>query len=310
MGVTRTIRERLLPSHQVFIAEMGARHVGDIKELCRLVKPTFGILTSVGPQHLDTFKTVERVAKTKYELIDALPADGQAFMIDDGAICKQLYDHTVKPKTLVSSLKGDADVWCENSSISPEGSAFTLCFRDGEHVEVTTRLLGEHTIQNILLAAAVARKLGLSGQQILRGIRRIQPVQSRMELIKNPNSYTIINDGFNANPVSAKAALDILSQFPKRRIVITPGMVELGVEEAAFNKAFGMQIAKAADIAIVVGKKRVQPILEGLREAGFPEASIHRVNSLEESTLVLQKLVHKDDTVLYENDLPDNYQEN
>ena len=217
---------------------------------------------------------------------------------------------TLKPKTLVASQKGDADVWCENSSILPEGSVFTLCFRDSERLQVTTRLLGVHNVHNILLAAAVARKLGLSGKQILRGIRRIQPVQSRMELIKNPNSYTIINDGFNANPVSAKAALDILSQFPKRRIIITPGMVELGAEEAAFNKAFGSQIAQAADIAIIVGKKRVQPILDGLRDAGFPETHIHRVDNLEDSTKVLQGLVHKDDTVLYENDLPDNYQEN
>ncbi len=310
MGVTRTIRERLLPSHQVFIAEMGARHVGDIKELCRLVKPEIGILSSVGPQHLDTFKTLDRVASTKYELIDALPADGHGFFADDGAICKQLYDRTGKPKTLVALATGSADLWCENTEISAEGSTFDLCFKDGERLQVTTRLLGEHSIQNILLAASVAKHLGLTKNQILRGIRRIEPVPSRMELIKNPNSYTIINDGFNANPVSAQAALSILSQFPKRRIIITPGMVELGAEEAAFNQAFGRQIAKAVDIAIIVGKKRVQPILDGLNEAGFPKENIHHVDSLEQSTKVLQTLVHKDDTVLYENDLPDNYQEN
>lgn len=310
MGVTRAIRERLLLSHQVFIGEMGARHVGDIRELCRLVKPEIGILTSVGPQHLDTFRTLERVTKTKYELIDALPDGGQSFFADDGAISRRLYDRTLKPKTLIALSPGDADVWCENISVSPEGSTFTLCLRDGEHLRVDTRLLGEHNIQNILLAAAVAKSLGLSGRQILRGIRRIEPVKSRMELIKVPNSYTIINDGFNANPISAKAALDVLSMFPKRRIIVTPGMVELGAEEAAFNKAFGSQIATTADIAIIVGKKRVQPILDGLREAGFPQEAVYRVDSLEESTKVLQKLVRKDDTVLYENDLPDNYQEN
>ena len=310
MGVTRTIRERLLPSHQVFIAEMGARHVGDIKELCRLVKPTIGILTSVGPQHLDTFRTVERVAGTKYELIEALPEDGMSFFTDDHAISKALYDKTQKPKFLTGMDKGNADIWSENIVVSSEGSTFDLCFQDGERLQVTTRLLGEHNIQNILLAAAVANALGLTKQQILRGIRRIEPVKSRLELIKNPNSYTIINDGFNANPVSAKAALTTLSRFPKRRIVITPGMVELGADEAAFNQAFGEQIAQAADIAIIVGKKRVQPILQGLHEAGFPEENIHQVGSLAESTSVLQRIVQKDDTVLYENDLPDNYQEN
>jgi len=310
MGVTRAIRERLLPSHQVFIAEMGARHVGDIRELCRLVKPKIGILTSVGPQHLDTFKTVERVAKTKYELINALPEDGLAFFTDDGVVCRQLYDRTKTPKTLIGDEAGDADVWSENTEISPDGSTFDLCFKNGERLQVSTRLLGGHNIRNILMAAAVAKKLGLNKRQILRGIRRIEPIPSRMELIKNPNSYTIINDGFNANPVSAKAALDILSQFPGRRIIITPGMVELGTDEAAFNKAFGKQIAGAADIAIIVGKKRAQPILDGLREAGFPQEQIHQVDSLQQSTDVLKRLVSKDDTVLYENDLPDNYQEN
>ena len=309
MGVARTIRERLLPSHQVFIAEMGARHAGDIRELCRLVKPTVGILTSIGPQHLETFKTIGRVAKTKYELIAALPEDGQCFFADDHAICRQLFEQTEKQKTLVSLTAKDAGVWSENISVSDEGSAFDLCFVSGERLRCQTCLLGEHNVINILTAAAVADKLGLTKSQIMRGVRRIEPVPGRLELLKNPNSYTIINDGFNANPVGAQAALNVLRQFPKRRIIVTPGMVELGAKEAEYNKAFGKAIAMAADIAIIIGKKRVQPILDGLREAGFPGGNIHQVGSLRESTAVLQQLVRKDDTVLYENDLPDNYQE-
>ena len=96
MGVTKIIRERLTPATQVFVAEMGARHVGDIKELCRLVHPRYGVLTSVGPQHLDTFHTLERFKNTKYELMDAVPADGCCFFPDDGAICRELYDRTEK----------------------------------------------------------------------------------------------------------------------------------------------------------------------------------------------------------------------
>ena len=309
MGVARTIRERLQPSHQIFVSEMGARHVGDIKELCRLVRPTIGIITSVGPQHLDTFRTVERVASTKYELINALPNIGQAFFADDQAICRQLYAKTEKPKTMVSLQAEDADAWCENIAVSSEGSTFTLCLGK-ERLQCQTRLLGEHNITNILMAAAVAKHLGLTENQITRGIKRLEPIPSRMELIRNPNSYTIINDGFNTNPVSARAALAVLKQFPQRRIIITPGMVELGTEERAFNKAFGKEIAAAADIAIIIGKKRVQPIIDGLREAGFALEAIYQVASLEESTAVLQQLVQKEDTVLYENDLPDNYQEN
>ena len=246
---------------------------------------------------------------TKYELIAALPAEGRSFFADDHAICRALYQQTEKPKTLASLKAGDADVWSENIKVSAQGSTFDLCFADGQRYPCQTRLLGEHNIINIVLAAAVARSLGLTKQQILRGVQRIEPVPSRLELLKNANSYTIINDGFNANPVGAQAALNVLSQFPQRRIIVTPGMVELGDREAELNREFGKAIAQAADIAVIVGKKRVQPILDGLAEANFPPENTHRVDSLQESTVLLQRLARMGDTVLYENDLPDNYQE-
>ena len=118
-----------------------------------------------------------------------------------------------------------------------------------------------------------------------------------------------IDDAFNSNPVGAKAALRVLSRFPGRRIVITPGMVELGGEEAAFNEAFGEQMAGSVDVAILVGKRHVQPIVDGLLKAGFPQEHIHVVADLDESTKVLHAMMRAGDVVLYENDLPDNYSE-
>ena len=309
MGVSRAIRERLTPSHQVFVGEMGARHVGDIREMCRLVRPTMGVLTSVGPQHLETFKSIERVAKTKYELIEALPPDGHGYFFDDQAYVRQLYDRTTKPKTLVALSGQEADVTCGDIHVSAQGSSFTLQIREKGSIDCHTRLLGEHNIQNILMAAAVASDLGLTLKQIANGIARLEPVQSRLQLIHAPGSFTIINDAFNSNPIGANAALKVLRQFPKRRIIITPGMVELGAQEAEYNRAFGCAIADAADIAIIVGKKRAQPILDGLADAGFPPENTYRVDSLAASTALLKTLACKDDTVLYENDLPDHYQE-
>ena len=310
MGVTRTIREKLTPSYQVFVGEMGARHVGDIKEMCRLVHPTIGIITSVGPQHLETFHTIERVAKTKYELIEALPQEGShAYFYDDGAFCTRMYEKTAKTKTLCGMNPERAQCWCDNVSVSPEGSSFTLHIQDKGSVECQTRLLGEHNLQNILLAAAVASDLGLTLKQIVHGIAKLQPIKHRLELISRPGSFTIINDAFNSNPIGAKAALKVLKEFPKRRIIITPGMVELGEKEAEYNRDFGRSIADCADIAIIVGKGRATPILEGLKEAGFPVENTYRVDSLNDSTVLLHTLVQPGDTVLYENDLPDHYQE-
>ena len=310
MGVTRIIREKLMPAHQVFIAEMGARHVGDIRELCRLVHPQHGVLTSVGPQHLDTFRTIERIKGTKYELMDAIPDGGCCFFPDDGAICRELFDRTRKEKRLccVGDEADDADVWATNVTVSPAGSAFTL-HTIGDSIRCETRLLGEHNIQNVLLAATVALHLGMNLRQIARGIARIQPVEHRLQLIPSAG-VTIIDDAFNSNPNGAKAALRVIRDFPGRRIIITPGMVELGGEEAAFNREFGRMMADCVDVAILVGKKHTAPIAEGLKEAGFPEADLHVVASLEEASALLRQLGRPGDVALFENDLPDNYSEN
>ncbi len=310
MGVTRAIRERLTPSYQIFVGEMGARHVGDIKEMCRLVHPTIGIITSVGPQHLETFKTIERVAKTKYELIDALPEkDSCSYFYDDGSYCLEMYRKTTKTKTLCGRDPATCDVWCDQVTVSPEGTTFMLHIKNKGQIECRTKLLGDHSVQNILLAAAVASDLKLTLKQIAHGIEKLQPVKNRLELMKNPGGFTIINDAFNSNPVGAKAALEVLKQFPSRRIIITPGMVELGEKEAEYNRIFGSQMKDCADIAIIIGKNRATPILEGLKESGFDPENIHRVDSLDDSTKLLHTIVRPGDTVLYENDLPDHYQE-
>ena len=309
MGVTRIIREKLLPTHQVFVAEMGARHVGDIKELCRLVHPTYGVLTSVGPQHLDTFKSIDRIKKTKYELMDAIPHDGWCFFPDDGAICRELYDKTRKGKSLCClNENGEATVWAKNIRVSALGSTFTLC-TENVGIECQTKLLGEHNIQNILLAASVCLKLGLSLRQIKQGIAKIAPVEHRLQLLPQRGGMTVIDDAFNSNPRGAEAALKVLSAFENRRIIITPGMVELGEGEAEFNRAFGEKMASAVDVAILVGKKHTRPIAEGLLSQGFPEENLHVTASLAEAAALLRQLGQSGDVVLFENDLPDHYSE-
>ncbi|MBQ6951499.1 MAG: UDP-N-acetylmuramoyl-tripeptide--D-alanyl-D-alanine ligase [Clostridia bacterium] len=307
MGVTRIVRERLQPSHQVFIGEMGARHVGEIKELCNLVHPEIGILTAVGPQHLDTFRTIERIEKTKYELIEALPEDSYAVFLNDDGIVTRLYEKTEKPKCLVG--REGSEVWAEDVQVSATGSSFMLCFKDGEKIPCETRLLGEHNILNILTAAAVAKYLKLTGDQIARGIAALQPVEHRLQLLKSAGGVTVIDDAFNTNPRSAKKALDVLKAFPGRRIIVTPGMVELGAEEEKYNEEFGSYMADCVDIAVLVGKKHTAPIVKGLQEKGFKAENIHVVSSLDEAIRLNQTMLRSGDVVMYENDLPDHYSE-
>ena len=308
MGVTKVIRSKLEPGHRVFVSEMGARHVGDIKEMCRLVHPQIGLLTSVGPQHLDTFKTVERVAKTKYELIDALPEDGEAFFADDGDICRSLYEKTTVRKHLTGLDPEKDELWAEDIRYSPEGSTFLLC-RGDEKTECTTQLLGELNIRNILLCASTGLSLGLSMKQIARGIAKIRPVEHRLQLIRHPGGLNVIDDAFNSNIRGAKQAFQVLKQFPKKRVIVTPGMVELGEQEAEMNRAFGTAMADCCDTAILVGKKRSEAIAAGLKENGFPEESILVAASLEDAASMMREITGAGDTVLFENDLPDNYSE-
>ena len=307
MGVTRIIRERLTPAHQVFIGEMGARHVGEIKELSNLVHPAIGILTAVGPQHLDTFKTIERIEKTKYELIDALPKDGLSVFLNDDGIVYKLYEKTGKPKMLAG--KEGADAWASDVSVSPQGSHFTLHLGDWEPFECTTPLLGRHNIGNICAACCVAKHLGLNREQIRRGIQQLKPVEHRLQLLKTAGGVTVIDDAFNTNPTSSKEALKVLSSFPGRRVIVTPGMVELGAEEARYNEEFGQAMADAVDVAVLVGKRHTEPIQKGLKEKGFPPESIHVVASLDEAITVVNGILRPGDVVMYENDLPDHYNE-
>ncbi len=308
MGLSKVINEDLTDAHQVFIAEMGARHVGDIRELVELVHPRYGVLTSVGPQHLETFGDVKTVANTKFELIEGLPRNGVGiFAADDGEVDK-LYERAKCDKRRVGiSETGMLNLRAENIQSGPFGSRFTLIADDGERVDCETKLLGRHNISNLVVCCQVARELGMTMAEIAEGVARVQPVEHRLQLL--PGAMNVIDDAFNSNPVGAKRALSVLKEFPGRHLIITPGFVELGENEKEFNYQLGKQIADACDAAILVGPKHTAPIKKGLLDSGFRPDDIKVVRTLEEATALIHTFVGNGDTVLFENDLPDNYTE-
>lgn len=308
MGVTRVIRERLSPDHQVFIAEMGARHRGDIRLLCKLVRPQYGIITSVGPQHLETFRTQENICNEKFELARAIPQSGAVVFAADDGLSDALYEKAQAPKHLAGSRVEGLGLTARDVEVGPWGSRFILC--DGAtDVFCQTRVLGAHNINNLLMAATMARVLGMDLRAIARGIGKVKPIEHRLALMPDTGQITVIDDAFNANPVGAQAALDVLRCFPGRRIIITPGFVELGQQEAKYNRAFGEYMADCVDIAILVGFKHTLPIATGLRSKKFNEENLHIVTSLDEAIALLADIRQPGDVELYENDLPDNYQE-
>lgn len=306
MGITLTVRNQLKPIHQVFVAEMGARQKGDIKELCDIVQPQIAIVTAIGPQHLETFKNIETVAATKFELVDSLPPDGVAVLnFDDKIIAEKA--QSVQAKVLSYGLeRDDVDYTAQDIQFTPQGMNFTLCTPQGQ-VPIHTRLLGRHNIYNILAAAAVADMQGLTLSQIARAVAQVPPVEHRL-VAKNAGGFTIIDDAFNSNPSGSKAAVDVLAAMPGgRKLIITPGMVELGDEQFRLNREFAAYAAARVDFVVIVGQKQSEPLLAGLQDAGLPPERYLVAANLAEATAFMRGWVRPGDYVLFENDLPDSY---
>ena len=303
MGITRTIREMLRPIHQVFVCEMGADKVGDITELMDFVQPSIGVVTSIGPQHLQTFGSQENIIREKMQMIEKLPQDGLGILNYDNELIRSYHiKNNVKIVTYGIENK-DVDYRAEDIVYSRNGSAFTVVCNEGSY-RLETKLLGQLNILNILSACACARYLGVSWTVIERACRQMKQVEHRLEL-KMINGHRFIDDAFNANPSGSRMALDVLSGMEGTRYVVTPGMIDLGVKQEEINKEFGKYIAGKADIAILVGTMQTKPIYEGLLEAGFDRNHIIVVNKVNEAFAYIWQNAKAEDTILLENDLPD-----
>ena len=309
MGVIRTVRELLKPYNNIFICEMGAKQKGDIKEICDLVHPSIGIVTAVGPMHLETFKKIENVQSTKFELIDALPSDGLAVVNDDFEYCRNRKVDNVKCERYSTSpaLIGKDDYWAENIKYTPSGTTFTVKSKDGFTIDLSTRLLGDCNVSNILAAVIVARDLGVVPEEIKRGVASIEPVEHRLSIKHTVNGVTILDDAFNSNPDGSRMALEVLKEFKGgKRIVVTPGMVELGHKQFELNEKFGEYIAKSCDIAIIVGHHNREAITKGIEKGEF-QGKLYEADSFAEAQKLVNPMLQSGDTILYENDLPDSF---
>lgn len=308
MGIVKTIRNEMKAFHEIFICEMGAKNVGDIAEICDIVKPKHGVITAIGPQHLESFHSIENVLKTKFELADAVGGKGFLFLNYDNE-----YIRTKKNKypNIVSygiNPEYDMDYRAYDIQVSSAGTRFKLKDENNAEYEFSTKLIGVHNVENLTAAIAAANKLGIPMEKLVIQVKQIKPVPHRLQMIKR-NDLLIIDDAYNSNPSGAKAALDTLSMFDGVKILMTPGMIELGSKQYECNKTFGVQASKVCDYVILVGKEQTRPIYDGLLEAGFSKERTLIASDLQEGFSSVEHINAggRQKILLLENDLPDNY---
>ncbi|MCZ7626296.1 MAG: UDP-N-acetylmuramoyl-tripeptide--D-alanyl-D-alanine ligase [Candidatus Methylomirabilis sp.] len=313
MGIVRIVREALQDDHRFFVVEVAAYGPGEIKEVCEILHPQIGILTAVGVQHLERFGTPERIAEAKYELIASLPPDGLAIINADDPVCLRLAERARQEgrRVLLYGIGEDEralGVRGKDVKLSSKGSAFRV--QTGQGVAMfETRLLGSWNISNILGATAAALECGVPLEAIADDVRTLTPAPKRLELREEGGVIKLI-DVANANPRGAQMALEVLSQFQGgSKILITPGMVELGQIEAEENRQLGRAAAAICDYVVLVGPQQTQPLREGLREAGFAGSRVLVARHTGEVADCLKAIVREGDILLYENRLPDTYLE-
>ena len=310
-GLMITINEHLDKFTDYFIAEMGACRKGEIKELCDLVHPKYGIITTIGLAHLETFGSEENIQKTKFELIESLPSDGLGVLNADDP--KQL-NYQIKnnvPITWIGIDNQDADIVASDIKLSANGTEFKIKLKNKKQkYQFSTKLLGKANVYNILAGIALGLHLNIPMDKLIIAVKKVKPVEHRLEM-KKYYDINIIDDAYNSNPIGANMALEVLSLMPGKRVIATPGMIELASKDQEVHYQFGQNIAKSVDEVILVGEKKTKDIYAGLISQKFPKEKIHIINDVLDAFKLIKELKEpkKEMFVLLENDLPDIFNE-
>jgi UDP-N-acetylmuramoyl-tripeptide--D-alanyl-D-alanine ligase len=282
-------------AHEVAVLEMGAYVPGDIALLAQLARPQIGILTNVGPSHLERMGSIEVVARTKSELVRALPADGYAILnIDDPRVRAMAEVTDAKP--FFYGLDPAANLWADQiESRGLEGIAFRAHYA-GEVVHLRLPLLGRHSVHTALAAAAAGLLLGLGWDAIVDGLRD-ESAQLRLLVVNGIGGATLIDDSYTASPASSLAALNLLAELDGRRIAVLGDMLELGPVEEQAHRTVGRRVAEVAQMLITVGQ-RAEWIADEARLSGLPADRIQRVASNQAAVDILSGLLRQGDYVL------------
>ena len=301
-GLAKAINEQLTPGTEVFVAEMGTYGPGEIADMCRWFPPAVSVITAIGPVHLERFGSLDRTLASKAEIVRG--AKHVVLNVDDerlAALADRLGGN--EPAQTVwrcSAIDSEADVAV---GVADDGSARVMV--RGDHLVHLNTVDAAPT--NLACAIAAALAAGMTTEQVARRLEQPLPVPDhRLSRSTGAKGFTILDDTFNSNPAGALRALDTLraADGGGRKVVVTPGMVELGALQDEANEAFAAASSEVASHLVVVGRTNRRALLRGARGAGLETVMVH---SRDAAVDWVKSNLGPDDTVLYENDLPDTY---
>ncbi|MBL6785727.1 MAG: UDP-N-acetylmuramoyl-tripeptide--D-alanyl-D-alanine ligase [Rickettsiales bacterium] len=313
MGIVRIIREQLKPEHKYFIVEMGAYGIGSIDRLCRLVSPLHGIITAIGVAHLERYKKTENVAKAKFELSNYV-ANSNGFLVLNNDQIKasyiEQYNQVDTANSACVSKEEGLNYQIVNAINTVDGVKFELKYNNSLY-KVFAPIYGLIQIENIALAFVMALKIGLKSDAIIASLSKLPQIKHRLEVKKQAN-HIIIDDAYNSNPDGFKAALDVVDMFgaankDARKIIVTPGMVEMGDDHYIEHKNLGKMIAEKCDILVVILPERIQSLIENFK-INSKGKILMQFDDFKSAKAWLDQNSQSNDIILFENDLPDIYE--
>jgi UDP-N-acetylmuramoyl-tripeptide--D-alanyl-D-alanine ligase len=311
MGVVREIRAKLRIEHRTAIIEMAAYRKGSIARLCELTGPRVGIITAIGVMHLERFGTEEAIYEAKTELARAVPPDGTLICNGDWPNCRRAVQEYAKATTILYGLdrsKGHLDAWMEDISLSAEGTRFKIVW-NGERYDGFTPLMGKPALSNLLGSFTAACAIGCNPELVLSIAATLVPPDNRLSIRKNKKSIYLM-DAYNSNPTGFEAALEVLRELPsKRKILMTPGMIELGPLQYDENRRLAQMAGSIVDLVLLVGATNARAIKDGLKLVGFDEENIVCFETRDPALHYLSQFEQEGDVVLIENDLSDWYED-
>lgn len=310
MGISRIVREQMRDDCKYFIVEMGAYGQGSIERLCKLTPPSVGIITAIGDAHYERFKTLDTVARAKFELAEAVVQNQPARLIVHEDVLAQNY-----AKQFVDAHRGNfivcgqgesADLKINNVEQTKTGLNVKIVWQ-GREVDLFAPLFGVHHAENVALAFATAVALGVPVDRAALALKSVPQITHRLEVKPQADGTIYIDDAYNSNPKGFMSALGLMDIFASsngaRRILITPGVTELGPRHAETHRTLGAEAAKHADVAIAVNADRIPTFVEGFSSSGGKQ--IISVSGLPDAQKWISENAKPGDIILFENDLPD-----